>query len=175
VKTLSLRALSLSIGIGLASSAEAAKAGTCQYAPCVFDSNNALVGAVLGDAAVLRKIGQDWFEVDQITAGGIYPGGTFLYASEDCSGQPQLFSAGALPRVAYYDGQSFWAADTHLTTISWGSYASPAQNNGTCVVYGKNCLIGGQFTYCQAQGAPAIKIQTQSFSAPLAIKAPSGP
>jgi hypothetical protein len=168
-------ALSAAFGACLAASASAQAGKVCRTGDaCIVDANNQQVGRIIDNGSVLRNIAGELFIVDGVQRRGVQPHALFYYNSNDCTGTPYMQGdyGGAVPRLASYDGFTFYAADTNTISFTWGSYSYPAApaKGGSCFPYGQNCVVNGQPAFCGGTGGVAATLQSATFVAPLTPK-----
>jgi hypothetical protein len=140
----------------------------CQIVPCVYDSNNTIIGIINSPELLMRQLGGKWY-VLFADADGLVNNTMFFYANSTCAGQPYVPRIGELPPVAWFDGSSIWTADAAHTVVTLSSWSIQGPPNptaaGACVSYGPN------YTFNQ-DSSLAIKIDTTShgWHPPFSIK-----
>ncbi len=158
-------------GVMLAASAYAqppvGMQSVCKTLPCIYDSQNTLVGVPWPLELLTRQISGSWYQLKAIE-GGLIESGLFYFGPTDCTGQPYNADPGDMPRFAQFDGRSIWAPVGALETFTWASYSYPAlpANGGSCYQYGR-CANGQP---CTATGAPAVKVETRTFYPPFKVQ-----
>ena len=150
----------------------------CRNYPCVYDQNGrgqVLGYALYGGNAIRQEtsgpgVGQ-WFDIGYNKNG---VGNTFLFYhnNSSCTDQAYIYYEGEMPQNAQYDGQSLWAAIGEIETFTWSAYQYYDYDKGTsvCQPYGE-CYdyVKQQSVPCTGTGAPAVKIETKTWTPPLSF------
>lgn len=148
----------------------------CNSFPCFRDANETVV-ATVGVYYPMRQTSYGWFSVPNSLdeTDGIIPAAQIFYSSANCSG-PGFMPVATNPRMMQYDGHAFFAPVGPIRTFTWQSFSYPAklsQKNGKCTTYGPNCVSPtGAHIPCTLTGAPATKVETVKFRAPIEMVGP---
>jgi hypothetical protein len=130
-----------------------------QRALQVYDSRNTLIGPLLWETEIARRIDGRWYWLNA-TFEGLTKNAVFFFATNNCTGTAYLNYGPAwyvLPQ-AVFDGQVIWGPITsEWTTLNANSY----EFDGTCVQ---------QVTTTLAAPATKIDITSRGFHPPFAVR-----
>jgi hypothetical protein len=139
--------------------------------PCIRDRNNTLVGIPWPYQSISRQINGTWYQYNGIRASeGVTANGLFYYTAPYCRGQAYMITNESMPTQMLYDGSAFFAPIGEPQALTSASYSYPAkpQRGGDCV--NQYCVVTHGYNPCEITAAPASKLETIIFYAPLKMQ-----